>query len=149
MVSNSEVVAGCVGGAVAWFGMHYAISNWYFPRNNYNSSNNRSLKERRGESDLKNGDNIDLSEYVRLLRGRVKSLQISVVDLEERNERLREANRLLTKLANSAANIGFKEIQDSYKKLENSPKSREEGEMIFIDYPSYEFAVVRPSSNEI
>jgi len=151
--SKSDLVAGCVGGVVAWFGMNYAMNRW---KKIHSNSSEQVCEKQTDEietnvvvNNSKRQNEIHSYDHIHLLHKRVRSLQINVLDLEDRNERLREANRTLTKLANSTANIGFQEKQRLYKKLNNSPKSREEGEMIFIDYPSYEFAVVRPSSNEV
>lgn len=140
MNNNSHWVASCLGGAVAWFGVHYLIGR-HFAYMREDTSNHSDCGE------TKNGKS--MSNRINKLQKRVRALQISVLDLEERNDKLRKANRLLTKLANRSANIGFYDTQKLYKKLDRSPNSREEGEMIFIDYPSYEFSVVRPSSNEV
>ena len=136
--SKCDLAAGCigglVGGTVAWFGLNYGLRKW--------SDRYSKIRSLKAKEQIK-------TEYVYLLNKKIRRLQVDVIDLEERNERLREANRILTKLANRSGNVGFQETQSYYKKLKNSPTSREEGEAIFIDYPSYEFALVRPSSNEV
>lgn len=154
--SKTDLIGRCVGGIlplVAWLAMYYTINKHYVPNGNLNRQNAdrqvnyTDLKEESNNPKSKN--NTHSSEYITLLGRRVKSLQSNVVQLEKMNEQLREANRLLTKLANCTSNIGFKKIKDLYNKLEESPQSRDERAIIFMDYPSYEFTLVRPSSNEI
>jgi hypothetical protein len=87
---------------------------------------------------------------VGLLERRVRQLDALVTELEISNRSLRESNRTLTKLANCAGNVGFKEVRNSCKGFEGSPNSKEiDGGLIFVDYPSCEFSLVRPSSNEV
>lgn len=152
---KSDVMAGCVGGLVAWIGMTYIAGPWFNNLRKKKPKLHVTVHEEHYE-EKHEGYTEHNDIRIRNLQRLVRTLEETVKDLEERNESLRQSNRHLTKLANCTANVSFNHQRNICKNKNNkgSPQTRDgvgehDRDLIFIDYPSCEFALLRASSNEI
>jgi len=157
MLSRLDLVVSCIGGFVGYVGLTYIAGPWF----KYVIRNQTNLLEDTQEEDnvyTENTENTKNKQHkqhqINHLRKHVKLLKLEVSELEHRNDSLRHSNRQLTKLANSTANITFNHQRKLCKKNNSSPHTREgiglaDRDLIFVDYPSCEFSILKASSNEI